>query len=108
MKRGIILLLICFTIFSCKKDNAKSFKNEGVITGTDPRQCPCVVTCPCVCGLLLFHFTDTAYTSNIPLDNPQIFKLPSNTQFPVHVKVNWENTSRCGLTAIKITEYKML
>lgn len=107
MKPGIILLLICFVFFSCKKDKAKLFQNEGVITGVNASQCPCLAACPCGCGGLFFHFIDTSYTANIPLDNPQIFKFPSNVQFPVYVKINWENTTRCSTTAIKIIDYKI-
>ncbi len=84
------------------------YSNAGVITGIDVRQCLCVATCPCVCGGLQFHFTDTTYQQNIPLDNPSIFKLPDIVTFPVHVEVDWINTTRCGLTAITITNYKLL
>ena len=108
MKNIIILLLICLAQFSCKKDEPILFKNEGVITNVDVRECPCTVACPCVCGGLLFHFTDTTYTANIPLDNPSMLNLPSNVKFPVYIKLNWENTSRCGITAIKITGFKIL
>ncbi len=108
MKRIILLLFICVVYFSCQKDKGKSFQNDGVITCIDARQCPCLVGCPCVCGGLLFHFIDTVYTTDIPLDNPGIFKLASNTQFPVYVKIDWQNTTRCGVTAIKITNYKIL
>jgi hypothetical protein len=108
MKRGIILLLICTVYFSCKKDKVKLFQTEGVITGINVRQCLCVAECPCACGGLFFHFIDTVYTANIPLDNPQIFNFPSNIKFPVFVKINWENTTRCGTTAIRIIDYKIL
>ena len=108
MRRGIILLLMCLAYFSCKKDKVKSFQNEGVVTGINASQCPCIAVCPCGCGGLYFHFIDTAYTANIPLDNPLIFNFPSNIKFPVYVKINWENTTRCGTTAIRIINYKIL
>jgi hypothetical protein len=106
--KPIILLAFISTIFiSCKKDTTSSFQNKGVITGIDMRLCPCAIGCPCICGGLDFHFIDTSYTANIPLDNPVIFKLGSNAQFPIYVQVNWQNTTRCGTTAIKITEFKI-
>jgi hypothetical protein len=108
MKIRIPLMLVCIFYFSCKKSVqvAKPFENNAVVTGIDARLCPCDVSCPCVCGTLIFHFTDTVYTSNIPIDNPGIFNLSSNTQFPVYVRVNWQNTTRCGVTAIKITSFE--
>jgi hypothetical protein len=106
MKPGIILLFIGATcIFSCKKDTAVAYKNEAVIAGINLTECPCVISCPCTCGGLLFHFTDSAYTENIALDNPAIFNITSGTKFPVRVKINWENTSRCSTSSIKITSY---
>lgn len=104
MKYGLILLAICQIFFSCKKE--KTFSNEGEILGFDHRQCPCVETCPCVCGGLIFHFTDRADTANTVIDNAAIFQLPANTNYPVHVKINWQNTSRCNINSIKITDYK--
>src|ERR1700675_4156366 len=108
MKRGLLFLIACFLHFSCQKNaqNASPFQNNGVITGIDPRLCPCDTSCPCVCGTLIFHFTDTVYTANIPIDNPGIFNLSSGSHFPVYVKVNWQNTTRCGVTAIKITSFE--
>jgi hypothetical protein len=108
MKRAGLLLFICVLYFSCQKDNGKSFQNFAVITGINPCEYACILECPCSCGNLLFHFTDTVYTANIPVDNPSIFKLPSNIQYPVYVEVDWQNTSRCGVTAIKITNYRIL
>ena len=108
MKWVILLLFICVGYFSCNKENVQVFQNEGVITGINPCEYTCLVGCPCSCGNLIFHFIDTVYTTNIPVDNPLIFKFPSNTQFPVYVKVDWQNTTRCGLTAIKIINYKIL
>jgi hypothetical protein len=106
----LLFLFVFFsTIFlSCRKEQANSFQNKGVITGIDMRLCPCIAGCPCVCGGLNFHFTDTAYTANIPLDNPEIFKLGPDTNFPVYVELNWVNTTRCGTTAIRITDFKTL
>lgn len=108
MRYSIVLLLICAFFFSCKKDKVKTFQNQGVIGGVNPCASPCLINCPCTCGNLYFHFTDTVYTANIPLDNPQIFNFPSNVKFPVYVKINWLNTTRCGTTAIKIIDYKIL
>jgi hypothetical protein len=108
MKFRLLLLVVCSWHFSCKKSvqDANPFQNNGVITGMDARLCPCAVACPCACGTLIFHFTDTVYTANIPIDNPGIFNLSSNTQYPVYVRVNWQNTTRCGVTAIKITNFE--
>jgi hypothetical protein len=109
MKSILLLLAVtCILNFSCKKSvqTGSSFQNNGVITGIDARLCPCAVSCPCVCGTLIFHFTDTAYTANIPIDNPEIFNLSSNSHFPVYVRVDWQNTTRCGVTAIKITGFE--
>jgi hypothetical protein len=108
MKSILLLIVACLLHLSCQKTRieAKPFQNLGVITGVDARLCPCDVSCPFVCGTLIFHFTDTVYTANIPLDNPGIFNLSSGSHFPVFVKVNWQNTSRCGTTAIKITGFE--
>jgi len=108
MKFSLLLIYTCFLHFSCKKSIQESnpFQNNGVITGIDARLCPCAVACPCACATLIFHFTDTVYTANIPIDNPGIFNLSSNTQFPVYERVNWKNTTRCGVTAIKITSFE--
>jgi ubiquitin C-terminal hydrolase len=111
MKQLFIILFICIAIFSCKKQNsgtASPYQNIGVINGIDPCEYPCIINCPCACGDLFFHFTDSSYTANIPIDNPGIFNLPLNTKYPVYVKVNWQNTSRCSTTAIKITAWTRL
>ena len=104
----IKIAFFCLTVcsFSCRKSDMNGFKNRAVITGFDHRQCPCTDICPCVCGTILFHFADTTYTANIPVDNQEIFKLDANTKFPVYLRVNWLNTTRCGITAIKITDFK--
>ncbi|HSN08929.1 MAG TPA: hypothetical protein VLS85_07815 [Hanamia sp.] len=106
MLKGItIVFVFSIILFSCKKEQ-KSYQNAGVITGINFSQCPCVAACPCGCGGLFFHFTDTTYQENIPIDNPSIFKLPANVTFPFYVEVNWINTTRCGTFAITITDYK--
>lgn len=105
MKYGFVLLFFCLMQFSCKKE--KAFSNEGVISGVDLRQCPCVLECPCACGSLIFHFTDKGNTDRIIVDNPAIFQLPANVNYPVYVKVNWQNTTRCSISSIKITDYKI-
>jgi len=107
MKQAILLLFVFAAYSSCKKDKTKAFQNKGVITGFDMRQCPCVLECPCSCGTILFHFTDTSYTDNIPVDNQQIFNFNSGTKFPVNIELNWQNTSRCNTTAIKVIDYKI-
>jgi hypothetical protein len=108
MHYRLILFFTALSFFSCKKSSqdAGSFQNNAVITGLDVRLCPCVVDCPCVCGGILFHFTDTTYTANIPVDNAAIFNLNADTKYPVYVKVNWQNTTRCGVTAIKIINFQ--
>ena len=106
MRYLLILLAACLMLFSCKKE--KAFLNVGEILGFDLRQCPCIRSCPCTCGGLIFHFTDEADTTNIVIDNAAIFQLPANTHYPIQVKVNWQNTSRCGMRSIKITDYNLL
>jgi hypothetical protein len=108
MKRTVFLLFTCFLYFSCKKDSAPSFQNEGVITGINTKECPCIVGCPCFCGGLYFHFTDSVDTANMLLDNPAIFNFGSNTKFPVYVKIYWQNITRCDTTVVKITAYEIL
>src|ERR1017187_9175700 len=90
MKFILFLAVGCFLQFSCQKANEKvnSFQSEGVITGIDARLCPCSLSCPCSCGTLIFHFIDTVYTANIPIDNSEIFNLTSKAHFPVYVSVN--------------------
>jgi ubiquitin C-terminal hydrolase len=100
---------LCIGLFACKKNNsmgAAPYRNVAVINGVNPCTYPCVVNCPCACGDLYFHFTDTTYINNIPVDNPEIFNLPMNAKFPVYVKVNWTNTTRCNTFAIKITAFQ--
>lgn len=106
MKYIIPLMLICL-LYSCKKEKAVVYANDGVITGIDMRQCPCLLECPCACGGLIFHFTNTSDTSRIIIDNARIFKLTNNPQFPVRIKINWQNTTRCNARAIKVTSYAL-
>ena len=79
MKAGILLLIIFVLLFSCRKD--KPFMNDGVITGFDGGQIPCVAGCICSGGLF-FHLTNTGDITGKKLYNPGIFKLPSNPHFP--------------------------
>jgi hypothetical protein len=105
MKAGILLLIIFVLQFSCLKD--KPFMNDGVITGFDGGQIPCVAGCICSGGLF-FHFTNTGDNTGKKLYNPEIFKLPSNPHFPILVKIDWENIIRCGDSAIQIKRYMIL
>ena len=105
-KSGLLLLVVCFLQFCCKKE--KAFANEGVITGIDVRNCPCVAACPCSCGGLIFHFTNSGDTSRVYIDNSIIFNLASNYRFPVRVQLDWLSTARCDMPAIKIIRYKIL
>ena len=108
MKFILSILLVCIMILSCKKKSTiVSYQNEGVITGFNLLECPCVDTCPCACNAYFFHFTDHIDTSNIIIDNPSILKLPSQVTFPVHIKLNWINATRCNTFAIKITSYQI-
>ena len=104
MRYFILLMLICM-LYSCKKEKAAVYAGQGVITGIDRRQCPCTLACPCACGGLLFHFTNPGDSSGAVIDDATIFQLPDNTQFPVRVKINWQNTTRCDIKAIKVTSY---
>ena len=106
MKYGLLLLIICLIQFSCKKE--KTYSNEGVIAGIDLKQCPCVATCPCVCGTLIFHFTDRGDTARVILENTRMVKFPADMHYPVYIKLNWENTTRCNIPAVNITDYKLL
>jgi hypothetical protein len=111
MKQLLLLGLFCFAMFSCKKGTTQTavpYQNLALINGRNPCEYDCLVNCPCACGNLFFHFIDTTFTDNIPVDNSDIFKFPANTSFPVTVKVNWVNTTRCsGTFAIKITSYQI-
>ncbi|MDN3657935.1 hypothetical protein QWZ08_19940 [Ferruginibacter paludis] len=101
----ILLLALAGLLYSCKKEKVVVYANEGMITGIDLRYCPCLLECPCACGSLVFHFTNGADTSRMTVDNPAIFQLPDSPRFPVRVKLNWQNTSRCNMKAIKVTDY---
>jgi hypothetical protein len=106
----LLICIFCFVIFSCKKNNTQTaapYQNLAVIDGRNPCESACLINCPCACGNLFFHFIDTSYTANIPIDNQDTFKFPANIKFPVTVKVNWINTTRCNTFAIKITSYQL-
>ncbi|HUX84352.1 MAG TPA: hypothetical protein VMV20_03910 [Chitinophagaceae bacterium] len=108
MKRNMLLLFFLTLLFSCTKETPRRFQNEGVITGINAEEFPCKASCPCGAGGVFFHFTDTSYTADIIVDNPQIFNLAAGSHFPVRVMVDWQNTSRCGITAIKITQFMVV
>src|ERR1022692_235620 len=108
MRTWLPLLVISAIFFSCKKDT-KSLSDEGVVTGISVSTCASIAACPNVCdGSLYFHFTDRADTKNVVIDNPTIFKFPQNANFPVRVSLDYISTTRCGITAIKVTWYKIL
>jgi hypothetical protein len=93
-------------LVSCKKKETL-LTNEGIITSINPCEYTCVLDCPCACGNYMFHFTDIGDTTNILIYNKTIFKFPANIQFPVRVTVDWQNTTRCGVKAIKILNYEL-
>lgn len=105
MKRVLLWLVICLVQFSCKKQTI--FLNEGVITGVDARLCPCVVTCPWACSSLIFHFTNRGDTTRVISENPGTIQLSADVRYPVYIKLNWVNTTRCNIQAVKITDYKI-
>jgi hypothetical protein len=108
MKIWLILLSVPVVFFSCKK-NTKYLENKGVITGISVRACASIATCPNVCGgALFFHFTDVGDTSQVAIDNPSIFKFPQNGMFPIPVLVDYQITTRCEISAIRIISYKLL
>jgi hypothetical protein len=111
MKYLFAILMSFLAICACKKNSqtvhAAPYQNLAVITGINPCAYACVDTCPCACGNFLFHFTDSSFAGNIVVDNPTIINLPLNTKFPVYIKVNWVNTTRCDIAAIRITAYLM-
>ncbi len=94
------------TSFLQKKETLLT--NEGIITGFDPCEYASIIECPCACGNYVFHFTGTGDSTNIVIDNKEILKFAANTQFPVRLTVDWQNTTRCGQKAIKILGYKLL
>jgi hypothetical protein len=105
--RNTAFIFIFSMIVACKKKEVL-LTNEGVITGVNPCEYACVIECPCACGNFLFHFTDTGDTSNVIIDDHDAINLPSNTQFPVHITLDWQNTTRCNVKGIKILKYKLL
>lgn len=107
MKALVFIVAVSLLLFSCKKSQP-AFMSNGVITGVDVSQCPCRIDCPCACGGLIFHFTDTTNTSRVLLDNASDLRLSPDVKFPVQLKLNWVSTNRCGMNAIKITGYKIL
>jgi hypothetical protein len=102
--RSLALVFFAAILLCCNKHQTFS-TDEGVITGTDLRGCPCVVSCPCACGGFIFHFTDMNDTSRTIIDNMSIILLPPGPTFPIKITVDWQNTSRCGLKAIKVLSY---
>lgn len=108
MKLGLLLLIICILQIDCKKE-IKSFSNEGVITGRSVSDCVSPISCPNICdGSLYFHFTDIPDTTQVYIDNPNIFNLPQNGTFPFRVLVDYQITTRCGISAIRVVDYKLL
>ena len=108
MKPHHLVFVVVFAMFvSCKKKEIL-LTNKGEITGYSFCDYACTETCPCACGGYIFHFTDTGDTTNVVIDNRGIFNLPSNVRFPILITVDWQNTTRCGVKAIKILNYKLL
>jgi hypothetical protein len=105
--RYLAFLLLSISLVSCKKKEVL-LTNQGIITGINPCQYACLIDCPCACGNYLFHFTNSVDTSNIVIDNREIFQFPTNTQFPVRITLDWQNTTRCGIQSIKVLNYKSL
>jgi len=105
--RYFVLFFALLILLSCKKKEPL-LTNEGVITGINPCAYACVINCPCACGNFLFHFTDTGDTSNIIIDNQSIIQLPTNGKYPVRLTLDWQSTTRCGIKAIKVLNYKLL
>jgi hypothetical protein len=108
MKIWLLLLAVPAVFFSCKK-STKYLENKGVITGINVSACASIAACPNVCdGALFFHFTGVADTSQVAIDNPTIFKLPQDVKFPIPILVEYQITTRCGISAISVINYKML
>ncbi len=108
MKIWLPAIIILAGFLSCKK-NTNLLENEGVITGINVSECVSLAECPNVCdGALFFHFTGVADTSNVAIDNPTIFKFAQNVKFPIRVSLNYQSTTRCGITAIKVISYRKL
>lgn len=108
MKRFLYSIFsVLIILSSCKKKDIL-LTNEGEITGFSVCDYACIAGCPCACIGYIFHFTDTGDSSRVIIDNSPIISLPSNVQYPVHITVNWQNTTRCGEKAIKIINYKLL
>ena len=108
MRIWLLLLTVVVVFFSCKK-NTKYLENKGVITGINVKACASVAACPNVCGgALYFHFTDVGDTSQVAIDNPEIFTLPQTVKFYIPVLVDYQITTRCGISAIKVINFRML
>jgi len=103
-----VTLLLLFSMCGFCKKHEILLRNEGVITGIDVRECPCVVQCPCACGGLIFHFTDMSDTTRSVIDNGSFIQLPSASTFPIYITLDWQSTTRCGVKAIKIINYRLL
>ena len=111
MRKLLPLVLLVMAGLTCSKSTstgALSFQNTAVISGINLCASPCVLECPCFCQKIYFQFTDSTYTNNIPVDNPEILNLPQSVTFPVHLKLNWVNTTRCGQFAIRITSFEII
>jgi hypothetical protein len=109
MRKTILYgMMALLAAFGCGKSQQGSFQHIGVITGYNEAKCPCPLNCPCVCGALLFHFTDTAYRENIYVDNAGIFQLSPQSQFPVYVQVNYKWADQCGVPVIHINGFRKI
>ena len=102
MNRILALIGICLFGAGCAK-SSRAPEQLGLVLGVDMRSCPCAIGCPCACGGTMFQFTENPLDSSIYyVDNPEIFHLPANAKYPVKVSVAWENTTRCGVHAIRV------
>lgn len=91
----IILTLVFFANYSCKKETPKEIPNtnDAIITGSDVRMCIC-------CGGLMITFDGETkpYTGNFRrISNPGALGLTQADTFPIYVNVDWmeDTTNVC-------------
>ena len=95
----LTILGFCLVIFSCKKESSTVNLQEAIITGYDMRLCGC-------CGGLMFSFdgNEEAYKGDFKIASelPASFQIPDT--FPLHVKINFEETGPCNLIEVSQIE----
>ena len=94
---GLLTALLLLTS-ACKK--APEPLADAVITGQDQRYCAC-------CGGLMINFTGETrpYTGDFKLiDNSADVGISPTEVFPLYVKVDYVDLTKCGGNSIKVTK----